>query len=580
MISKFLKKINWSRTKANLLWIFGYIRQYWKEIVIYFLLSLSGTALSFVTALVSKNLVDIVTGYDKGQVLSTFASMIGVTLASTLVGQLSSYFSTRLSLKVENNIKAEFFEKVLITDWEELSRFRTGDLLVRWGADSSSLASGILSYIPNILVFFIRFAIAFAMMAYYDFSFAIIAVFGIPFTFLISRKLAARMRKSNIRSMTINSRISSFNQEAFSNIQTIKAFDLIGSYIKELKSIQDDQVKLRMTYQKISIVTSVLMVVVSLLVSYASYGWGIYRVWSGAITYGTMTMFLALSSTLSGALNNLFTLIPSGIPLINSATRLREIEALKEEDFSEKDKVSEYFEKYCKEGVGIRVENVKYSYKNGNEVYDDVSLKAEPGEIVALIGPSGEGKTTMLRMLLALIRPSEGKTEIVGKDAEPIELNASVRQLISYVPQGNTMFSGTIADNMRKVKNDATDEEIIDALKSACAWGFVEKLPKGINSEIKERGGGFSEGQSQRLSIARAFLRRSPILLLDEATSALDPETSKKILLNITQDKYPRTCILTTHRPAMLRGCSRVYRISNKQCKELTKEEIEEFMNQ
>ena len=167
----------------------------------------------------------------------------------------------------------------------------------------------------------------------------------------------------------------------------------------------------------------------------------------------------------------------------------------------------------------------------------------------------------------------------MGEDGNKMKLTASVRQIISYVPQGNTMFSGTIAENMRNVKEDATDEEIIDALKSACAWEFVEKLPEGINSPIMERGGGFSEGQAQRLSIARAFLRCSPVLLLDEATSALDPETAKQLLKNITEDKYPRTCILTTHRPSMLRGCDRVYRIADKHCHELTKEEILEVIN-
>ncbi len=579
LLNKISKKIKWPTLKTRLWWILGYARKYWKQMLLYVLLGLSGTALTFVSALVSKNLVDIVTGHDTGQVVSTFVTMICMTLASTLIGQISSYFSTMVSLKVENNIKADIFEKIMVSDWEELGRFRTGDLLVRWSGDSSSLASGILNYIPNMIVFFVKFVIAFCMMAYYDISFAFISLVGIPFTFLISRKLTQRMRKSNARSMTMNSRISSFNQEAFSNIQTIKAFDLIKSYIDELKEIQEDQVKIRLSYQRISIITSILMVSVGLLVSYTSYGWGIYRVWSGVITYGTMTMFLTLSSTLSGSLNNLLTLIPSGIPLAGAASRLMEIENLHEEDFSGRDEVKKYFEEHGKGGLGIKIDDVKYTYKNGNEVYDGVSLYADPNEVVALIGPSGEGKTTMLRLLLALIRPAEGSAVVYGINADPFPLTSSVRQLISYVPQGNTMFSGTIADNMRKVKKDATDDEIIDALKTACAWKFVEKLPNGINSEIKERGGGFSEGQAQRLSIARAILRRSPILLLDEATSALDPETSKQLLKNITEDKYPRTCILTTHRPAMLKGCDRVYRIADKHCHELSKEEIREVIN-
>jgi ABC-type bacteriocin/lantibiotic exporter with double-glycine peptidase domain len=159
-----------------------------------------------------------------------------------------------------------------------------------------------------------------------------------------------------------------------------------------------------------------------------------------------------------------------------------------------------------------------------------------------------------------------------------VSLTPSTRKLFSYVPQGNTMFSGTVAQNMRNVKEDATDEEIEAALRLACAWEFVEKMPQGINSELKERGGGISEGQAQRLSIARALIRNSPILLLDEATSALDVATERRVLKNIMADQYPRTCIVTTHRPTVLGMCNRVYAIRDKECVELGDDEIDKMV--
>ena len=201
------------------------------------------------------------------------------------------------------------------------------------------------------------------------------------------------------------------------------------------------------------------------------------------------------------------------------------------------------------------------------------SFHAHPGEIVALVGPSGEGKTTMIRLILGLIRPEKGQAVMIGADGREVPMNAETRHLFAYVPQGNTILSGTIAENMRMVKEDATDEEIIEALKVSCAWDFVEKMQDTIQSKIGERGRGFSEGQAQRIAIARAVLRDAPILLLDEATSALDVTTERRVLRNIISQKPNKTCIVTTHRPSVLNMCQRVYRFMETKVTELSEEE-------
>ena len=205
----------------------------------------------------------------------------------------------------------------------------------------------------------------------------------------------------------------------------------------------------------------------------------------------------------------------------------------------------------------------------------------EPDQIIALIGPSGEGKTTMLRILLALLEPQSGSLSIQNaKDASVfVDYSPAIRRLFSYVPQGNAMFSGTIAQNMRNVKPDATDEEIITCLKTACAWDFVHKLPDGIYSTIGERGRGFSEGQVQRLSIARALLKKAPFLLLDEATSALDTVTEHRLLQNIMQKRAAGSCIVTTHRPTVLSICDKVYAIREKHCELLSSEDVEKILS-
>ena len=564
--------------RRQIKWIYQYARQNWLGMVFYTVLGLSATVVSLISGLISKDLVDIITGRETGQVVMTFCLMIGMNIGNTFLNQISGYLSGKINISVDNKIKADVFEKILVTDWESLANYHTGDLLMRWNSDASQISGAILNLIPNLIVYTVRFISALVMVIYYDASFAFFSLCSIPLSLLLSKSMMKKMQKSNAGSMSLHAKMSGFNQEAFSNIQTIKAFDMIPLYVKRLKGLQQEYKQMRMTYQKVSMRNSLLMTILSMCVSYAAYGWGIYRVWSGVITYGTMTMFLGLSSTLTTTVTNLLNMVPSVLAITVSAQRLMDVLEMPREDYTGVEEVKALFEKNKDYGIGIRVKDTLYTYRNGNEVFEGAAMEAHPHEIVALVGPSGEGKTTMLRLLLALLKPVEGEVSIFGEEGV-IPMTAAARSLFSYVPQGNTMFSGTIAENMRNVKEDATDEEIVEALKMACAWEFVEKLPDGIESVIKERGGGFSEGQAQRLSIARALLRKSPLLLLDEATSALDVATERKVLKNIMEDTYPRTCIVTTHRPTVLSLCNRVYAIRDKQCSVLSEEEIREMMD-
>ncbi len=560
------------------LWIYQYARHYWKQMVFYTALGLVNTAFSLVSSLISRDMVDIITGKQTGLLARTFCFFIIFAIGNIFLSQLSTYFSNKISISVDNEIKADIFNKMLVTDLEAIQNYHTGDLLTRWSSDASNISSGILNWIPNLIIFTVRFISAFALVCYNDFVFAILALLGVPVSMFMSRRLLKRMRGNNKRSAAMNAKMSGFNQEAFSNIQTIKAFDLINLYSRHLRELQKDYLEMRLEFQRLSMVTSVIMSVTGLAVSYSCYGFGIYRVWSGAISYGTMTMFLSLSGTLTGTLNQLISLVPAAVSLTTSARRLMDIIEMPKEDFSQSDEAIMFFRQNKQTGISLEFSDIAYSYSNGNEVFKGACIKAKPHEIVAIVGPSGEGKTTMLRLILSLLHPQEGNAVLYGGTSGKFPVSPSTRQLFSYVPQGNTMFSGTIADNMRNIKPDATDEEIICALKMACAWDFISKLPDGINSKIGERGAGFSEGQAQRLSIARSLIRHSPILLLDEATSALDVATERKVLKNIMKDDYPRTCIVTTHRPTVLSVCSRVYAIKDKKCQVLSDEEIENMV--
>lgn len=563
------------------LWIYEYARLYWKQMIFYTLLGLAGTLVSLISSLISRDMVDIVTGQQAGLLARTFCLYIGFSVGNVLISQISNYFANKISISVDNAIKADIFEKMLLTDLESIQNYHTGDLLTRWSSDASNISSGVLNWIPNLVIYTVRFVSIFAVVFYHDPMFALLALIGMPVSMLMSKTLLRRMKGNNERSAAMSAKMSGFNQEAFSNIQTIKAFDLIRLYAERLRGLQREYLTMKLEFQKMSMATSILLSIVGLAVSYSCYGFGIYRVWSGAISYGTMTMFLSLSGSLTGTLNQLVSLVPTAVSLTTSAGRLMDILDMPKEDFSDADQVEQFAARNRTDGIGISFSGVSYAYHNGKQVFCGADFLARPKEIVALVGPSGEGKTTMLRLMLGLLHPQEGERTLIGEtDGEKIAVDPSARRLFSYVPQGNTMFSGTIAENMRNVRPEASDEEICEVLKAACAWEFVEKLPDGIYSMVGERGGGFSEGQAQRLSIARALLRRSPILLLDEATSALDVATERRVLRNIMSTTEPSTCIVTTHRPTVLSICQKVYRIREQKCVQMQEEEIRQMMRE
>ena len=239
------------------------------------------------------------------------------------------------------------------------------------------------------------------------------------------------------------------------------------------------------------------------------------------------------------------------------------ITQLPREDRGDEEQAKQFQHRHAGQGISVEAKGLSYGYTGGRTVLSRVDFRAQAGHIVTVIGPSGEGKTTLLRLLLGIIRPTEGTLQLRSREGDTLAVSPATRQLFSYVPQGNTLFSGTVAENLRLVKPQATDEELVRALETACAWEFLREMPMGLQTPVKELGGGFSQGQVQRICIARALLSDAPILLMDEATSALDPQTERRVLENIMQSRENRTCILTTHRPSVLPISDEIYRIHN-----------------
>ena len=551
-------------------WILSYSARYKLAIVFYVFLGVFSTTLGLVASVASKYMVDIITGYQMDKLGLLIVIMVGSAMFSLLFNSLISRLSTKLSIFINNDIRADIFDKIMDADWMAISHYSNGDVLNRFNSDVQTVSGNAISWLPTIIISLYRFVATFAVILHYDPTMALIAFASAPFMLLISRVLLKKQREYNQKVREMSSQVMSFEVETFYNMDTIKSFGTAPYYGKKMRQWQQKMKKLSLEYNLFTIKTDVLLKVIGMGVQYLAFGYCLFRLWTRDITYGTMTLFLEQRSNLSGAFNSVLSIIPSFLSSSVSAHRIRElVELPREVHLAE----SPELDAYARDGFEVRMKDVDCAYVEEKQVITDSQFVAKPGEIVALVGPSGEGKTTMIRLILGLIRPNEGTVSLIASNGRAVEMNADTRHLFSYVPQGNTILSGTIAENMRVVKEDATDEEIIEALKIACAWEFVSKLPETINSSVGERGRGLSEGQAQRIAIARAVLRDSPVMLLDEATSALDVTTERTVLRNIVQQRPNKTCIVTTHRPSVLNLCQRVYRVVNTKVTELSEEE-------
>ena len=551
-------------------WIFTYSARYKGAIVFYLFLGVFSTSLGLVSTVAGKYLIDIITGYQFDKLPILAAVMVGSSVFSMVFSSVLNRITTKLSIFINQDIQSDIFDKIIDADWMAINEYSNGDVLNRFNSDVGTVSSNAISWLPSIILAVYNFVATFCVIFYYDKVMAVIALASAPFLMVMSKVIVKKQREYNKKVREMSSQMMGFEVETFYNFDTIKSFGIAPLYSRKMRTWQEKFKDLSLRFNMFSIKTGLLMSVVGMLIGFVSFGYCLFRLWTRDITYGTMTLFLQQEGKLSGSFKSLVGIIPAFLNSSVSAHRIRElVELPKEVHIPE----SSHFDKYIEQGFEVRMKDVSFAYVEDKTVIRDSAFKACPGEIVALVGPSGEGKTTMIRLILGLVRPGEGAVDLVAHNGEAIPMNAETRHLFSYVPQGNTILSGTIAENMRMAKEDATDEEIIEALKIACAWSFVEKLPETFNNPVGERGRGLSEGQAQRISIARAVLRDAPVMLLDEATSALDVSTERQVLRNIVQQRPNKTCIVTTHRPSVLNLCQRVYRVVDSQVTELDKAE-------
>jgi ABC-type bacteriocin/lantibiotic exporter with double-glycine peptidase domain len=551
-------------------WILTYSARYKGAITFYLILGIFNTSMGLVGSVAGKYLIDIITGHQTSKLWILVAITVGSALFGLIFGSLTNRISTKLSIDINNDIQADIFDKIIDADYMALNKYNNGDVLNRFTGDIGTVSSNAISWLPSIVIAIYQFLASLFVIMHYDATMALIAFCSAPFLLLVSRLVIKKQREYGKKVREMSSEVMTFEVETFYNFDTIKSFGIAKQYSGKLREWQQKFKAISLDYNLFSIKTNIFMSIVGMLVQFLSFFYCLYLLWTNAITYGTMMLFMQQRSSLSGSFNRVLAIVPSFLNSSISAHRIRElVELPKEKHLPASDKLNNYIQ----DGFAVKMRDVNFAYVENRNIISTSAMEAKPGEIVALVGPSGEGKTTLIRLILGLVHPQEGEVTIEASNGMSIPMNADTRHLFAYVPQGNTILSGTIAENMRMAKEDATDEEIVEALKASCAWEFVEKLPETFNSKIGEKGRGFSEGQTQRIAIARALLRNAPVLLLDEATSALDVTTERTVLKNIIKQHPNKTCIVTTHRPTVLNMCERVYRVMDTRITQLSEEE-------
>ena len=553
--------------KDELLWLFSLSRCYKKEIFAVTVLSVIGTVFSLTTSLCLKYVIDIVTGTLNQSILLVVLAAVAMLLGSIFLSAITSRITTKVNVKIQNELQLQVYGTIFNAQWESLREYRKGDLINRINSDASLIASGAVSWWPTVITFAAKFIYTFVLIVMNDPIMAAIALMSAPVSALLSRFMIRKMHNHSLKVKELSADIMSYQEDSFQNLQYIKSFGISDVINKRLIKKQQEYKEESLNYNKVTVLMNIIMGLVGITVTFVSYAWGIYRLWEGFITYGTMVMFLQLTLTLSNSFNSILSVIPTTINLGTSAARIISLENLPEEKSTPTAEEKKFINSNFKSGVSINCSSLSFSYsdKPSERVLKNAGFSAGIGETIAIIGGSGIGKTTFFRLLLGLLEPTEGEITFKGNNNETIKAGPSTRELIAYVPQGNTIISGTVSENLRLIKKDATDEEIITALKLSCAYDFVSKLPQGINSQIGESGNGFSEGQIQRISIARALIKDAPVLLFDEVTSALDEETEGRLLHNIQTHFKNKTIIFVTHKLNALDISDKVYKIDKKQ---------------
>lgn len=552
---KIMSKIKTYFKISSLRYLLKYANHFWGSII--FIVSASSivSVISVGNAIITRELIDLAMGNDFSSSVF-FLVLLGVLFMLRMgISAWISIVATRLNEKLNNRKQKELVQKLYEAEWLKLNKIHSGDILLRLTSDINYISNFWVNIFPSIIALFVQLISAFITLFYFDRNLAIFAFILGPISAVIGFAIGREVKKLQHNIQRFESINRSYIDETIKNIVVIKTFQQEENSIRKVSENQDNKYKWVKKKSNFSSIASFAIGSGYWLGYFAAFVWGIIRLSKNLTSFGTFTAFIQLVAQVQGPFEGLVRTLPQVASCLASVDRVMEFEGIELEKHKNKNINS-------KEFIKLVLKNLSFQYSEGRPVLSNISLSINKGELIGVVGVSGEGKTTLIRLLLALISPESGEAFIQTAEGKKYDISPDTRRFFSYVPQGNTLFSGTIIDNLRLGKDNISIEELEEALIVACAWDFVQSLPDKESTIIGESGVGLSEGQAQRLAIARALLRKSQILLLDEATSALDIHTEKQVLSNISKIVPDITCVAITHRISVTEVCDKVFRIS------------------
>lgn len=534
-------------------WLAQYANPYIGRITLMMCFNLINTVVSLVMVTLTKRIIDSAT--EGNPFVALIVGYLLLTLGLQVVSIISTLMNAMLTEKFSFGIRKQIYEKIIRSHWMDVKKYHTGDLMTRLTSDAGNVADGIIGTIPSIVQLIIELLLVFFTLFSYSPMLAFFALLVAPVAAVTSWWFGRKLKRLQVKVQESEAAYRSFLQESLANLLIVKAFANEEYSTQKLTELRENRFQWVYKRTKMGLISSTAMSM-SFQVGYiVAFAYGAVQISLKTITYGTMSVFLTLVNRVQAPVMGLAQQIPKVVSILASAGRSMELQNMPVEE-REKNPLEVV-------QVGVEVKDLTFGYTK-EKVLEDVSLSIAPGEFVAIIGESGIGKTTLIRIIMSFMSNIQGSVIFYNEKGETQKANAVTRNFIAYVPQGNTLFSGTVRENIRMGNLNATEEEMYQALKLAAAYDFVQELPKGIDTVIGERGHGLSEGQAQRIAIARAFVRKAPFLILDEATSALDETTEQAVIKGLQMLETKPTCLVITHRKSILQYCDREIKIENR----------------